>query len=75
MESVIDRVDFENISLAKLGLSELNYEEVKEINGGEPVTLTGGAALAVAAGVTVGALLVGVAVGVGIYYGVKWLMS
>jgi hypothetical protein len=75
MESVIISEDFENISLEKLGLSELNHTEIKEINGGEPVTITGGVALAVAAGVTVGALLVGVAVGVGIYYGVKWLLG
>lgn len=73
MELIIEEPklnSFNNYSFA-----ELDSKELQEINGGEPATATGATALAIGCGVTLGALLLGVAVGVGIYYGVKYLMK
>jgi len=64
------RADLSNLS--KLNVIELDYKKMTSTNGG---ALTGAAAVgaAVLGGAT--ALVAGVAVGVAIYYGVKWLTN
>jgi len=54
-------------------IKELTKEELQETNGG--MALVGAGAAAAGCGMVAGALLVGVLVGVGIYYGVKYLTA
>jgi hypothetical protein len=55
-------------------LRELTSNELKETNGGM-ATVAGAAAVATGCGMVLLCLVAGVALGVGIYYGVKWLLS
>lgn len=73
MENVLisDKYGFKNLS--QFNVIELNKRELSDTNGG--VILTGGAAVAAAVGGGLLVLAAGVLVGVGIYYGVKWLTS
>lgn len=53
---------------------DLTSDELKETKGGMAALAGTGAALA-GCGMVVLCLVAGVALGVGIYYGVKWLLS
>lgn len=53
---------------------ELTSKELKETNGGM-AALAGAGAAAVGCGMVLGCLIIGVALGFGIYYGAKWLLS
>ena len=63
-----------NSHIDALVFRELTPNELKETNGGMPALAGAGAVLA-GCGMVLGCLLVGVALGVGIYYGVQWLLS
>lgn len=52
------------------GLAELNNEELENTNGG--VALAGAAAIAAGAGLVIGAVVVGAAVGYGVYKLCEW---
>jgi len=55
-------------------LKDLSIDELRETNGGM-ATLAGAGAAAAGCGMIILCLIAGVALGVGIYYGVKWLVS
>ena len=61
----------QRVNINEFGLTELNNQEITNTNGGEPVTLSGAAAVAAGGAMVAGAFVVGVAIGVGVYYGVK----
>lgn len=52
----------------------LNEYELRETNGGM-AHLAGAGAVAAGCGMVLGAIIVGAAIGAGIYYGVKWLAN
>ncbi len=54
--------------------NSLTSEELKETNGGMAAVAGAGAVLT-GCGMVLGCILLGVALGVGVYYGVKWLLS
>lgn len=63
------------LNIAQFGVTELKKEELSNTNGGGPIALSGAAAVLAGGAMVAGAFLLGVAIGVGIYYGVKWLTS
>ncbi|MCH7399033.1 hypothetical protein MM236_13595 [Belliella sp. DSM 107340] len=54
----------------KLNLVELSNTDMVDINGGEPLTF---GAICIAAGVGLGCVIIGAAVGYGIYRGIRYL--
>lgn len=73
MENILVKNDYELNDLSRFNVTELNKKELSGTNGG--AILVGGAAVAAAVGGGLVVLAAGVLVGVGIYYGVKWLTS
>ena len=59
--------------VSKFNVQELTQKELGNINGG--AAISGAAAVAVAVGGGLAVIAAGVLVGVGIYYGVKWLTN
>jgi hypothetical protein len=58
----------------KVNTLELNESELKNTNGGA-VQIAGAGAAAAGCGMLLGGLIIGVAIGVGMYYGVKWALN
>ncbi|MBW3466261.1 Blp family class II bacteriocin [Arthrospiribacter ruber] len=71
MELVVNK--FSNEVLDNLNFDELDFDDLKQINGGEPASVSGAAALAVGCGLTIGVLLIGVGVGLACYYTWKYI--
>lgn len=71
MELVVTK--FSDEVFDNLNFEELNSDDLNQINGGEPTTVSGATALAVGCGLTIGVLLVGVGVGLACYYTWKYL--
>ena len=61
----------QNINVQNYGLEEISKKEQRSLNGG----VAGLAAIAIGVGCTAGGLLIGAAVGYGIYKLVKWISN